>query len=252
MTASILLAATSLSWACAPAPPAPEPGVDEGPPVEDIVAVGPAAPGEAPEAARLLLENVWVAVTEISLEPGGRLTFHRGGERIAYALEDHTLHFVPEAGAGGGGQRPSTAAFRTGQVGRHPSGAYTAENPGPGAARALVINRSSEPLPPQPAAGRSLAEIAEAAGARVEPLLDDPVFALARVRLPLGKRLPRQSCGPGVIYALGPGSLEIHGGGEPAAAVLAAGDAHWVSPGECAVESLGGASTAYLAVSLRR
>ena len=211
--------------AAAPAcrqPPEPLRGVDENPPVEDIVEETVEL---TPESARVLLENDWVAVSEVRLAPGARLTLHREGDRVAYAHTDHSLRWMPRDG-----RPPTRTDFRAGEAGAHPSGALTVENVGTTPARFVLVTRSSQPLPQEPA---------ERAGQEIESdrreLVHGGGFAVYLATLESGGSHPSRAGEARVLYALGPGRLQVG-----ADISLQPGEAHWspaggplrISPGE--------------------
>jgi len=219
----LLVSCLLLPTACRQAPPAPR-GVDENPPIEDITEE---TIETAPETARVLLQSDWVTATEVVLPPGGRVTFHREGERVAYAQNAHSLRFEPSSGSSGS---PSTRSFRAGQAARHPSGALTAENVGDAEARFVVVNRSSQPLPPGTGTSQG---VGQAAGGR-ELLREDSGLAVHVLTVEPGASLSAASGPLQVIHVLGPGSLQVTGEGPLT-------DAGTVGPGQAV--SLAGRSS---------
>lgn len=178
-------------------PPEPPRGVDENPPVEKIVeeTVEP-----TPESARVWVENDWLAVIEVRLAPGARLTFHRDGARIAYAHTECSLSIPPRSEA----EHPSVRSFRAGKAGRLPSGALTVENGGVAEARFVVVTRSSQPPPPGAGAGPGLAG---ATGAR--ELFRDREVAVHALTLDAGGARSVSDAPLEWIQVLGPGELRI-------------------------------------------
>ena len=198
-------------------PPEPPRGVDENPPVEDIVeeTVAP-----APESTRVLVETDRVAVTEVRLAPGARLTLHRGGDRVLYGHTGGSLRLSPTSQTG----ETTSASFRAGEVVRLPSGSLTVENAGAPEARFLVVTRSSEPPPLLAGAGEGLAGLA---GAR--ELFRDRGVAVHTLTLDTGGSLSVPDAPLEVIRVLGPGELRV----EPAAA-------EWISSGTGPVHLVAG------------
>lgn len=178
-------------------PPEPPRGVDENPPVEDIVAetVEP-----APESARVLVENDWLAVTEVRLAPGARLTLHRDGDRVVYAHTGQSLRFTPRSAP----DRPSVRSFAAGEVARVPSGALMVENTGPPEARCLTVTRSSQPAPALAGRGPGLA-----GAARSRELFRDRQIAVSALTLDAGASLSVADAPLEVIQVLGPGELQV-------------------------------------------
>lgn len=207
----LLASALLLSTACRQAPQPPR-GVDENPPVEDIAVE---AVETVEETARVLLQTDWVTATEVVLPPGGRVTLHRDGERVAYAHNAHSLRFEPSSGSS------STRRFRSGAAVRHPSGALTVENVGDAEARFVVVNRSSQPLPPGIGNGPG---IGNAAGGR-ELLREDSGLAVHALTVEPGASLSAADGPLQVLHVLGPGSLGITGEGPLT-------DARTVGPGQ--------------------
>lgn len=199
-------------------PPEPPRGVDENPPVEDIVE---ATVEPAPENARVLIENDWVAVTEVRLTPGARLTLHREGDRVLYGHTGGSLRL----GSPSQTEPPSEEGFRAGQAIRIPSGSLTVENAGGPEARFVVVTRSSEPPPPQAGAGEGLAG---AAGSR--ELFRDRVVTVHTLTLDAGGSLSVPAAPLEVIRVLGPGVLGV----EPLET------AEWSSSGTGAVHLVAG------------
>lgn len=189
-----------LPTACRQAPPVPR-GVDENPPVEDITEE---TFETAPETARVLLQTDWVTATEVVLPPGERVTFHRDGDRVAYAHNSHSLRFEPSSGSSGSA---TTRSFRAGQAARHPSGSLTVENAGESEARFVVVNRSSQPFPPGIGSGSGLAA---ADGAR-ELLREGSGLAVHALTVESGGTLSTTNGPLQVLHGLGPGTLRVAG-----------------------------------------
>lgn len=200
LVALVLVAATACRR-----PPEPPRGVDENPPVEDIVEETVEL---APESARVLIENDWLAVTEVSLAAGARLTFHRGGDRVLYGHTGGSLRFSSPSQT----EPPSARSFRAGEAVRIPSGSLTVENAGAAETRFVVVTRSSEPPPPGTGAGAGLA-----AAARARELFRDPSVSVHALTLDAGGSLSVPDAPLEVIRVLGPGEVRIEGDerGEP-------------------------------------
>lgn len=183
-------------------PPEPPRGVDENPPVEDIVeeTVEP-----APESARVLVENDWLAVTEVRLAPGARLTLHRDGDRVVYAHTGQSLRFTPRSAP----DRTSVRSFAAGEAGRVPSGALTVENTGPPEARFLTVTRSSQPSPVLAGRGPGLA-----GAVRSRELFRDRQIAVSALTLEAGASLSVPDAPLEVIQILGPGELRVETEGD--------------------------------------
>jgi|GEM_PF-5533269 len=201
MLGAALAGLTLLAVSACRQPPEPPRGVDENPPVEDIVEETVEA---APETVRVLLQTDWLVVTEIHLAAGGEIALHREGERAVFAHNAHTLRLSPLSGEGSATSR----SFRAGQAGLLPAGPLDLEAAGAREARLVVVNRSSQPLPPEAGAGPGLAG---AAGAR-ELLRDGPVRVSA-LTLDGGASHEIRDAPLEAVYVLGPGSLRISGGG---------------------------------------
>lgn len=213
---------------CAPEPPPPPRVVDENPPVEDVLTEGGAT---GPETARNLLENTWVVVTEVHLVPGGELTLHRDGERVAYALVPHRLRLAPPGAA------TREVSLAAGEATTLPSGPLQLDNPGPGSAGLVVVTRSAEPLPLDRAAGPRLEQVTAAS---TRALVTTPAMRVQEVELEVGHRVPRHGAGCRVIYALGPYDLRYRSPDADLVEVaFAAGDAHWHTPAQLEIENVG-------------
>lgn len=186
-------------------PPEPPRGVDENPPVEDVLNE---TVETAPETARVLLDTDWLVLTEVHLAPGAEIALHRDGERVAFAHNAHSLRLTPLSGGGGGTGAASSRSFPAGGAGTLPSGPLTVAAAGAGEARLVVVNRSSVPLPPAAGDGGGLAGVGNArelfqgdsrgSGARVSVLTLDGGGSHRIRNAPLE-----------AIYVLGPGSLQL-------------------------------------------
>lgn len=229
---ALVIGLVVLTAAACRQPPEPPRGVEENPPVEDIV---DETVELAPESARVLLENDWVAVSEVRLAPGARLTLHREGDRVAYAHTAYSLRWMPRDG-----RPPSRTDLRAGEAGAHLSGALTVENVGTNLARFLLVTRSSQPLPQGPAGGAGQDRAGqERAGQGSEShrreLFRGGGFAVYLATLAPGASHPSGSGKARVLYALGPGRLQLG-----ADISLRPGEAHWspagtpprINPGE--------------------
>lgn len=202
--------------------------MDEDPPVEDIVE----EPVElGPESARVLLENDWVAVTEVRLAPGARLTLHREGDRVAYAHAAHSLQLTPRDG-----RSPSRVDFRAGEAGAHPSGALTVENAGATPARFVLVTRSSQPLPGPPAG-----EVGAEPGGDRRELFRGGGFTVHLGTLEPGERRPSRPGVPRVLYVLGPGRLQV-----AADLSVQPGEAHWSPAGASLLSNPGESPVRFL------
>lgn len=237
--APVLLAL--LLGACAQEPPPPRSAV-----MEDVEIVGEEV-RSSPESARIVLDNPWITTVRVSLAPGERLTFHRGGERVVWAEGDYRLR-LEAAGAD-----PTVLEASAGQVVRHPSGPLTVENVGPADARYVMVVRSAEPLPTSHAETGGAPSLRQAGRERVELLWRDPVCRVLGIVVEPGGRIPRHRGEARVVYALGPYDLKYEGAGSDVVELaFQAGEAHWHEAGVQAVENLGSEPARYLVFAFLR
>ena len=88
----------------------------------------------APEIATQLMDNDYVRVIEVNLEPGEEINTHRGIARVVYSLEPYTIDYVAEDTAGSGQK-----TFEAGHTHWHQAGSHSLVNIGETAMHDLIF-----------------------------------------------------------------------------------------------------------------
>jgi quercetin dioxygenase-like cupin family protein len=213
------------------------------PATETAAEATPMVPTAAAESRRVLLDNEYVEVVTLTVEPGANLPSHAGQSRVVYSLGDYRIRYT-EAG------ESRERDWKRGEVHVHGAGAHALENIGASPAQLLIVARKDRGLT-QPSGPAS-----EAAGAtrpHTSLLLDNDDFLVTEVRLPAGATLAAHEGLDRVAYALSDYTLRYEAEGAPARdATHSAGEAHWHTADRHAVTNTGQTEARYLLVQLRR
>jgi hypothetical protein len=201
-------------------------------------------PGSTPgEPRRVLLDNEFVEVFTLTVNPGSSLPAHTGQARVVYSLGDYRVRYTE------GGQSRE-ADWRSGDVHSHRAGDHGLDNVGTSPARLLIVARKNGPLTttdtPRP----------EAAGASTpytHLVLDDAQFLVTEVHLPAGAAIPAHQGLDRVVFALSDSTLRYEADGAPARETThTSGEAHWHAADRHAVTNTGETEARYLLFQLRR
>ena len=204
-------------------------------PLADIVSV-------AFESAAVFLENEWVRVLRVTVEPGSEVPRHDASDRVVYALSDYTIEWTE------GEAPPTTKSWTAGQAHWHESGAHAVRNIGESVAEYLVIERLGTALPAEAAPAD---DVQAAAPEHGSILLENDAVRVAEISLE-----PGQSTGPHpgahrVVVALSDYTIQwTEGEADPVEVSWSEGDAHWHEPGIHEVENIGDGPARYLVVTL--
>ena len=133
-----------------------------------------------PKQERLVFQNDFVKVYEVSIAPGEKLPPHESGNRMIYSLTSYTLRYV-------WGDRSTLERRSTGDIHFHPAGVHAEENAGPTKVSFLIIERSATPLPATEVTGNDMA--------RVSPFNTSVVFDREMAKVFEVKLGPRDAVG---------------------------------------------------------
>ncbi len=237
---TLLVAVMAVAVGCGDAgvevPPTPATAVG---PVDDIAAA-------APESVSVVLDNEWVRVMRIALDPGSALPLHEGGDRIVYALADYTIEWTEgDAGA-------TEKAWTAGEAHWHEAGAHAVRNSGAGVAEYLVVERRGAALPAQEMTEGD-APTASVAADHAEILVENDAMRAARFELLPGESTGQHHGGYRLVYALSDYTIRwTEGDADPTEVGWTEGQAHWHGPSAHEVENIGDGPARYLVVTLLR
>ena len=196
------------------------------------------------DAASTVLENEWVRVTRVSLEPGQSLPTHSVAQRVIYALSDYEVAWRE------GDEPEIRRRWAAGNIHVYQAGDHSLTNIGDSEASFLVVERLSGYLPAS--AGAEVADAAVMSPATTELLLETDIFRVLRVELSPEQSQPMHGGRPRVIYALTDYKIEWREDGEaPKTRSWTQGDAHWHLSGDHAARNIGGTTASWLIVSLK-
>jgi hypothetical protein len=103
-----------------------------------------------PKQEKLVFENQFIKVYEVTIQPGEKLPPHHGGSRVVYCLNDCKLIYHWEGKA-------YDEKRKAGDVHFHPEALHFEENAGKGVARLLIVERQNVPLPGSTGSGVDMA-----------------------------------------------------------------------------------------------
>jgi len=197
------------------------------------------------DAASIILENEYVRVTRVSLEPGEGLPSHSGERRTVYALSDYKTAWTGE------GETGAVKNWSTGDVHFHEAGDHSLMNTGQSEATFLVFERLGAGLPETEK--RPVMDAAAESPATSELLAENDVFRVLRIELAPGEAQPMHGGRPRVIYSLSDYEIEWREAGESTKTRnWSKGDVHWHLSGEHAAKNTGDTTASWLIVSLKK
>ena len=190
------------------------------------------------------LENNFVWVRDVSLQPGEELPFHAGGDGVIIALREHVLQ-VEQGG------ETCREGMKKGTVLAHEAGVHKVVNVGGTAARFLVVVRKRKPLPASTRRdlnGRIMKGAHQAA-----VLFENDGMRVTEVLVQPGHSLPAHWEPNRVVYSCtdyaARCSVEL---GICAERVFKAGDMHWYFAGFFKLENIEQTPAHLLIVGLKR
>jgi hypothetical protein len=206
--------------------------------IEDIVAA-------CPNNAKVVFENDYVQAVEFMLKPGEKLPLHKGGPRALYSLSDYTIKWTE------GGQ-VNEKKWQKGDAHWHNAIAHAAENIGETDANYLVVTRTAIALPET-----GDYDIAQDAS-QIDSEHASIVFENEHVRI-IDVQIVANESQPGhnginrLIYALTPYQIKYTSDKmDTTETNMNAGDAHWHTPDNHAVENTGETLAHYLIFEFKK
>jgi hypothetical protein len=200
---------------------------------------------EMAAAREAVLQNEYVELFTLTLEPGQAIAPHEGAARVIYSLSDYTIRYTE------GADSRETSAL-TGDAHVHASGTHAIANIGTTTARLLVVARSGAALP----GGENAQAQAPAPAAAAEPtafLVDDDQFRVTVVTLAAGGVLPKHAGLARVVYALSDYTIRYEADGAAAAdKTFRTGEAHWHDADSHAITNTGTTEARFLMVQFKR
>jgi beta-alanine degradation protein BauB len=103
-----------------------------------------------PKQEKLVFENQFVKVYELTLQPGEKLPEHHGGNRLVYCLNDCKLLYHWDG-------KTYEEKRKAGDVHFHPEATHAEENPGKTTVREIIVERQNVPLPAPSGTGLDMA-----------------------------------------------------------------------------------------------
>jgi len=152
-----------------------------------------------PLQEKVLLQNEYVAVTQVTLKPGEKSPERTSGNRLIYSLTAYTLTYRWDS-------RTAIEKRKTGDFHVHPSGAHAEENAGKTTASFLVAERTSVPLPPVEVTG---VDMAKASPFNTTVRFDRELAKVFEVTLPPKDAVAMHFGLNRVVYALTPFELTV-------------------------------------------
>lgn len=223
---------------------------------------GPAEAGEGEEASSaaeqedasakratpgtLLLQNDFVQVKKVVLQPGEKQDLHDGPARTIYSLTDYQIRWQEN------GRDEGTKTWRKGDVHWHEAGIHAAENIGNTPAEFLVVARTDTELPD--CGDNTLdQDVQSVAPEKTEVLFDNAYVKVTRVDLQAGESIPRHAGINRVVLSLK--DYEVAFTAEDQAEEtnrFSAGDVHWHEACAHALRNVGEEDAAFVVFAVRQ
>ena len=197
-----------------------------------------------PATKATYLENDFVWVRDVSLQPGEELPLHAGGDRVIISLSDYVLEFEQEG-------ETCREDLKKGAVHAHKAGMHKVVNVGGTEARFLVVARKGKPLPASTRRAWN-GQITEGAH-QAAVLFDNDVMRVTEVIVQPGQSLPAHWEPDRVVYSCtdygARCSVEL---GICAERVFRAGDVYWYFAGFFKLENIEQTPAHFFIVGLKR
>ena len=171
--------------------------------------------------SKVLLNNEYVKVTEITLSPFEELPKHRGQDRAIFSLSDYEVEYTENG-------KTVTKEWKHGDVHWHKAGDHALKILGEMQARFLVVARNKQQsLKTDPP--KNVPELTKVAPESAKILLDNPQVQIVRVKLKAGQQIPTHRGWNRVVYPLTSyqARMTVEGKQEPIEKQLKEGDARW-------------------------
>lgn len=185
-----------------------------------------------PEKTKLIFENEYVRVFNSTLEPGEVQPFHRGGNRLIYALSNYTIDYYQQ-------EDTTEITWNKGGLHWHEEGIHAVENVGQTVADYLVIERKKATLPDTEHDIDERTPILAETGFTIEQFEND-YARVCRVTIPSGELMPGHYCFNRLIYSLS--DYKIHYTSEKQDTIdkeFFTGDFHWHPADRHSIENIG-------------
>ncbi len=197
-----------------------------------------------PMPGKKLLENDYVKVSHVKLEPGQEQHPHRGCYRVVYSLNDYTIEWSEHR------SKLGTRHWKKGQLHYHQPGEHHAKNVGSKVAEWVLFCMKKDPVEGDISDQRS--DFSQVAGNKASHLFDNPYFQVYQVKLKPGESLVEHFGGSRVIYSLSDYSLGYsENGGAAKTMAFKKGDCHWHEPGRHSLRNAGNLDAEFLIVNLK-
>jgi len=209
----LLLTIITLIWNGCQAPSAEESQESETTAEEMTVSIS--------EVSEVILENDYVRVMRVTLEPGQSVTPHEGLPRTILSLNDYTIDWME------GGEEKGQKSWNSGDAHWHEGGMHAASNVGESTARFAVVARKATPMP---ACEDDALEqdIHVVAPDKAEIIFENEHVRVTQVTVPAGELIPEHSGTNRVIYSLSSYDMDYRAEGEEETSnTFQMGDAHW-------------------------
>jgi quercetin dioxygenase-like cupin family protein len=206
--------------------------------VEDIVAA-------APEMTNVVLENDYVKAVEFTLKPGEALPLHKGGKRAIYALSDYKIKWTA-------GDQTTENEWTKGEAHWHYAVDHAVENIGDTDARYLVVTRKDMAL--LATEGYDVSQDASMLDMNhSENIFENDYVRIIELKIPVEEGQPMHQGVNRLIYSLNSYTIKYTSDKmETKESTMEAGDAHWHTADEHAVENIGDTEAHYVIFEFKK
>ncbi len=193
----------------------------------------------------VILENDYVKVVKVSLDPGEALASHQGEVRVIYSLTDYSIDWEEQ------GKQEGNKSWSRGDVHFHEAGQHSAINNGTTTAEWLAFTRKDVALPE---CGENTIEndVNSVASEFTNLLWDNDNYRITEVGLPIGESIPTHAGINRIIYSLTDYQIMYESNKEGnSEKKFQAGDVHWHEACQHALQNNGATEANFLVVSYK-
>jgi hypothetical protein len=196
-----------------------------------------------PQQEKLVFENQYVKVYEVTIQPGEKLPPHHGGNRVVYCLNDCKLLYHWEGKTYEEKRKAGDAHF-------HPEATHFEENAGKSVVREIIVERQNVPLPPVTGSG---VDMAAANPHNTKVIFDRDMAKVFEVTLQAKDAASMHYCVDRLIYAPEASQFVLIGSdGSKTKQVLKKGGCQWFPAGLQALENAGPSRTKLVVFAFKK
>lgn len=183
-----------------------------------------------PKQEKLVFENQFVKVYELTMQPGEKLPLHHGGNRLVYSLNDCRIAYHWDG-------KTYDEKRKAGEVHFHPEATHAEENAGKATVRQIIVERQTAPLPPADGSGL---DMAAANPNNTKVIFDREMAKVFELTLQTKDAASMHYCLNRLVYALESSQFTLIGpDGAKTKQVLKKGACQWYPAGLGALENAG-------------